>query len=157
MPGFNRQEYGVQKRSTSFKVDDVCAEKFPAFQAKSTFAPIQRLRDRSAFAVDSIMAVNRRHSLSQNPVPAAWTIDNILAPNVTDKQTVLSFARMAIDAYYINSTCEGWDTAGPHFNDSLDFGWEGDGLRGHVFADENNSTVVISVKGTSKGSADYNI
>jgi putative lipase involved disintegration of autophagic bodies len=36
---------------------------------------------------------------------------------------------------------------------SYPFGWEpdADGFRGHVFATEDNSTVVISVKGTSAG------
>lgn len=29
------------------------------------------------------------------------------------------------------------------------FGWQEDGLRGHVFADEHNSTVVLALKGTS--------
>lgn len=33
------------------------------------------------------------------------------------------------------------------------FGWEpdADGFRGHVFVSEDNSTVVISIKGTSAG------
>jgi lipase ATG15 len=30
-----------------------------------------------------------------------------------------------------------------------DFGWETDGLRGHIFADTENSTIVIGLKGTS--------
>ena len=43
----------------------------------------------------------------------------------------------------------GWENVHNGFNSSADFGWESDGLRGHVFADENNSTIIISVKGTS--------
>lgn len=34
-------------------------------------------------------------------------------------------------------------------NDS--FGWESDGIRGHIFATEDNSLVVVSFKGTSAG------
>jgi lipase ATG15 len=36
---------------------------------------------------------------------------------------------------------------------SLPFGWEpdADGFRGHVFATDDNSTVVVSIKGTSAG------
>ena len=29
------------------------------------------------------------------------------------------------------------------------FGWLENGIRGHVFADETNSTIVIAIKGTS--------
>ncbi|KAF4597097.1 hypothetical protein EYR40_007547 [Pleurotus pulmonarius] len=38
-------------------------------------------------------------------------------------------------------------------NNTLPFGWEpdADGFRGHVFVSEDNSTVVVSVKGTSAG------
>jgi lipase ATG15 len=97
-----------------------------------------------------MMAAARRKGYS-DAIPSAWSIDNVLVPNITDKATILSFARMAIDAYYINDTCAGWDHVGKDFNSSIGFGWEGDGLRGHIFADQSNSTVVISVKGTSKG------
>lgn len=39
------------------------------------------------------------------------------------------------------------------FPQSLPFGWEpdADGFRGHVFATPDNSTVVVSIKGTSAG------
>ncbi|EEP76729.1 conserved hypothetical protein [Uncinocarpus reesii 1704] len=40
------------------------------------------------------------------------------------------------------------DVSGP-FNQSLSFGWETDGLRGHIYTDQANSTVVIALKGTS--------
>ncbi len=36
------------------------------------------------------------------------------------------------------------------FNYTEDFGWEGDGLRGHIFADTENKTVVIGLKGTCR-------
>jgi lipase ATG15 len=34
-------------------------------------------------------------------------------------------------------------------NDS--FGWESDGIRGHIFADEDDKLIVLSIKGTSAG------
>lgn len=39
------------------------------------------------------------------------------------------------------------------YSQSYPFGWEpdADGFRGHIFANEDNSTVIISVKGTSAG------
>lgn len=42
-----------------------------------------------------------------------------------------------------------WTEVGHSFNRSADFGWETDGLRGHIFADESNSTIIIGLKGTS--------
>lgn len=41
----------------------------------------------------------------------------------------------------------------PNVSQSYPFGWEpdADGFRGHIFATEDNSTVIVSVKGTSAG------
>lgn len=36
-------------------------------------------------------------------------------------------------------------------NQNNSFGWESDGIRGHIFANEDESLVVISIKGTSAG------
>ncbi|KAI8888525.1 alpha/beta-hydrolase [Backusella circina FSU 941] len=53
-----------------------------------------------------------------------------------------------VDAY-INST-EWYDLGEPwSVNDS--FGWESDGLRGHIFANKDDSLIVIGFKGTSAG------
>jgi lipase ATG15 len=75
----------------------------------------------------------------------------VKGPNITDKATVLTLAQMAMDTYAINETSGNWEEIDGGFNRTDDFGWESDGLRGHVFADETNSTVVIGFKGTSKG------
>lgn len=81
---------------------------------------------------------------------SAWTIDSVAGPNITDKETVLNLAHMANNAYAANESSTDWDdlSSGP-FNRSLDFGFDGDGLRGHIFANEDNSTIVIGIKGTS--------
>lgn len=79
---------------------------------------------------------------------SAWTIDQVAGPNVTDKETILSFARMAANAYVQEHNKGDWLDVGGGFNYTDDFGWESDGLRGHVFADETNTTVVIGLKGS---------
>ncbi|WPB00962.1 Putative lipase atg15 [Cercospora beticola] len=60
---------------------------------------------------------------------------------------------MAYDAYVPDPSSKEWKSIGPGnhsiFNHSSSFGWDSDGLRGHVFLDETNSTMVISLKGTS--------
>lgn len=81
--------------------------------------------------------------------PSAWTVDEVPAPNITDKDTILTLALMAANAYVEKPGEADWEDVGAPFNRSADFGWESDGLRGHVFADETNSTIVIGLKGTS--------
>lgn len=81
--------------------------------------------------------------------PSAWTIDDIPGPNISDKETVLSFARMASNAYVQEPNTGDWQDVGGGFNYTEDFGWQLDGLRGHIFADTKNKTVVIGLKGTS--------
>lgn len=80
---------------------------------------------------------------------SGWTVDEIAGPNHTDKPTVLSLARMAANAYTEDPWTGDWVDVGCGFNNTDDFGWDSDGLRGHIFADETNSTVVIGLKGTS--------
>jgi lipase ATG15 len=80
---------------------------------------------------------------------SAWTIDDVPGPNVTDKESVLSYARIAANAYITKHSDPEWFDVGHGFNYTEDFGWENDGLRGHIFADSENQTVVIGLKGTS--------
>lgn len=80
-----------------------------------------------------------------------WDDVEVDAPDVTDRQTILTLAKMTSNAYTL-PTADDWYPLGK-FNRTTPFGWEddADGLRGHVFADEKNATVVISIKGTSAG------
>jgi lipase ATG15 len=79
---------------------------------------------------------------------SAWTTDEVPGPDVTDKESVLAHARMASDAYILEPHTGDWEDVGGGFNYTEDFGWESDGLRGHIFADTNNRTIVIGLKGT---------
>jgi lipase ATG15 len=99
--------------------------------------------------VDPMVAAAREQGEVWALSPSAWTIDDIPGPNITDKETVLTFARMAADAYIQVPYTEDWEDVNPDFNSDTDFGWQGDGLRGHIFADDDNSTIVIALKGTS--------
>ena len=80
-----------------------------------------------------------------------WTADEVSGPNVTDKETVLSLAKMAWNAYTAEPGTGEWQDETGRFNHSQGFGWEGDSLRGHIFADKDNSTIVVNLKGTSPG------
>ncbi|CAO3682500.1 unnamed protein product [Umbelopsis ramanniana] len=78
-------------------------------------------------------------------------IDYGLLPDVADSNTVLSLAEMTNNAYSDPNTREDWYDLGTKWNVSSSFGWESDGLRGHVFGDADNTTFVLSFKGTSAG------
>ena len=124
-----------------------------SFQAVSRAEPIQRLRDRSIQAVEDL--VNKRQSQGSPYIldATSWTIDSVPGPNITDKDTVISLANIAADAYVKVPGEEDWTDVNQgenrNFNHSAAFGWEGDGLRGHIFADQDNSTIVIGLKGTT--------
>ncbi|KOS16735.1 putative lipase [Escovopsis weberi] len=118
-------------------------------KAKSRPITMQRLADRRPSIVDPLVAESRRRGFAAALDVSAWSMDQVSSPDVTDKGTVLSMAYIAANAYVEKDGQADWQDVGAPFNRSLDFGWEGDGLRGHIWADETNSTVVIGLKGTS--------
>ena len=124
-------------------------EPVPALRVKSEAMNIQRLADRSKDTITGILEWGRMTGKAVELPNEDWTIDEIPGPNVTDRETVLSFARMASNAYILEPNTGEWEDVGGGFNYTEDFGWESDGLRGHIFADTENSTVVIGLKGTS--------
>lgn len=129
--------------------DDHAAERLPPLRARSDATKIQRLVDRRPSVVDPLVAVSRERGYVSVLSPDAWTFDDIPGPNISDRDTVVSLAYMSANAYVEHTTDGEWLEVGDPFNRSADFGWESDGLRGHVFADETNSTIVIGLKGTS--------
>lgn len=119
--------------------------------ARSSRTQIERLVDRRVTTMQSMYQNARLTGMATALDVSAWTIDDVSAPNVTDKETVLALARMSWDAYTAEPGTGEWQDATGNFNNSQGFGWEGDSLRGHIFADKNNSTIIVSIKGTSPG------
>ena len=109
-----------------------------------------RLRERSAEVIQSMMSAAQTYGSVPLLSNDAWSLDEIPSPNITDKGTVVNFALMAGSAYNRDRTDPEWEETRPPFNLSSDIGWENDGIRGHVFADATNSTLVVAVKGTSR-------
>ncbi|TRX91386.1 hypothetical protein FHL15_007808 [Xylaria flabelliformis] len=124
-------------------------EQITALKAKSRAQKIERLIDRRPSIVDPLVATARKQGYMLASSPSAWTIDDVPAPDVTDKETVLTMALIVADAYVETPDLPDWDEVGEPFNRTEDFGWESDGLRGHIWGDETNSTIVIGLKGTS--------
>ncbi|KIM87308.1 hypothetical protein PILCRDRAFT_271668 [Piloderma croceum F 1598] len=117
-----------------------------------------------------VYGVNTRHVISHRPSSVSayssarfrslkhaqsdallWKEKDVVGPHVRDRETLLTLAKMTSNAYNLPADKE-WYELGP-WNSSYPFGWEpeADGFRGHVFVSEDNSTVVISIKGTSAG------
>ncbi|KAJ8108138.1 hypothetical protein OPT61_g8379 [Boeremia exigua] len=78
-----------------------------------------------------------------------WTAEDVAAPDVEDKDTVISLASMSEDAYKPGPEDPEWMDVDKDFNSSVPFGWDESGIRGHVFSDDMNSTIILSVKGTT--------
>ncbi|KLU82041.1 hypothetical protein MAPG_01120 [Magnaporthiopsis poae ATCC 64411] len=129
--------------------DGHAAHRLSALTAKSRPGKIQRLVDRRPSVVEPMVAEARQRGSVSVLSADAWSLDDVPVPNIADKQTIVNLAYMAADAYVEKPTLPDWEEVGDRFNRSADFGWETDGLRGHVFADETNSTIVIGLKGTS--------
>jgi lipase ATG15 len=118
-------------------------------QLRLNTRPIQinRLADRRTSIIEPMLASARQGFSTWHQ--SSWTLDTTLAPDVTDRKTVINLALMAANTYINISGTEDWEDA-DRFNSTLDFGWEANGLRGHIYADETNSTVIIGIKGTSR-------
>ena len=71
----------------------------PKLRARSAKLQMERLADRSHSSIFALLDAGRASGKAMPLPPSAWTVDEVTGPNVTDKETVLSFARMAADAY----------------------------------------------------------
>ncbi|KAH7378331.1 autophagy related lipase-like protein Atg15 [Pyrenochaeta sp. MPI-SDFR-AT-0127] len=86
---------------------------------------------------------------AQIAISPVWVAEDVQGPNVEDKETVLQFAYMSEDAYKVGQDDPGWLDVDDQYNSSIPFGWDDSGIRGHVFSDDTNSTIILSVKGTT--------
>jgi lipase ATG15 len=112
---------------------------------------IHRLKDRRPSVVDPMVAAAREYDQVWASNPDIWTFDNVDGPDVTNVDTIHTFAQMAANAYVDVPDTGDWKDVHGGFNrtDDHGFGWDSDGLRGYLYADEDNSTIVIGVKGTT--------
>ncbi|KAG9246239.1 Alpha/Beta hydrolase protein [Calycina marina] len=119
--------------------------------AKTNSMKIQRLRDRRPSVVDPMVAAAREDGGYNIMSPSEWSIDDLAGPDITDKETVLTLAQMAANAYVDKPNTGDWKDVNGGFNrtDDHGFGWEDNGLRGYLYVDEMNTTLVIGLKGTN--------
>ena len=84
-------------------------EPVPLLRVRSDPLSIERLVDRSASNINSILDFGRMTGRAMSLPASDWTIDEISGPNVSDKETVLSFARMAANAYILEPYTGEWE------------------------------------------------
>ncbi|GAA5934891.1 lipase family protein [Sporobolomyces koalae] len=77
-----------------------------------------------------------------------WNETEIEAPDTSDVDTLAALGKMTSNAY-TTPDASGWYDIGGGWNRTDSFGWKEHGIRGHVFADDQNKTVVVAIKGTS--------
>lgn len=121
------------------------------FRVRSHDTMIERLSDRRVSTMRTMYDNSRLAGLPAVLEHPAWIMDEVSGPNTTDKETVVNLAKMSWCAYVKEPGTGEWQDIGGGFNESQGLGWEGDSLRGHVFADKDNSTIIIALKGTSPG------
>ncbi|KAI1247611.1 putative lipase atg15 [Eutypa lata] len=150
-PGLHRRKDILEPEAEVWlaESDGYAAERIPSLKAKSQPRKIERMVDRRPSIVDPMVAEARQRGAIFASSPSVWTVDDVPGPDVTDKETVLTMALIAADAYVEKPGMPDWEEVGEPFNRTEDFGWETDGLRGHIWGDETNSTIVIGLKGTS--------
>ncbi|ODV60675.1 lipase family protein, partial [Ascoidea rubescens DSM 1968] len=94
----------------------------------------------------------------QDKLKLNWDNINMKVPNVSDTLTILTLALMSGNAYvetphksadWYNISDPRWDDRNTSRHNHQGFGWMTEGVRGHVFVDNKNETVVIAIKGTS--------
>jgi lipase ATG15 len=122
---------------------------FAKISARSRNTPIERLADRSPARIEQHLYEARMSGEPAVLDVSDWTLDDVSAPDVTSKDTIINLAIMAADAYVPEPNQGEWENVTDNFQNHTSFGWQGDGLRGYIFADQNNETIVISLKGTS--------
>jgi lipase ATG15 len=115
-------------------------------------AQIYRLAESNSLLWENNSPANLRNVHSESDaVTHEWRLEHVSEPDVSDKETVLSLAKMSSNAYLLDESAPDWLNLSAGFNLSLGFGWQDNRLRGNVFADAENSTAVIAIKGTSPG------
>lgn len=121
-----------------------------AYSLRSNLQNVTRMAKRDPPTVESYLRTARSMGIkAASQLTPAWVREEIVVPNVSDKDTIVNLAYMASNAYVDIPYTGEWTNVSEPWQEHHGLGWMGDGVRGHVFADDTNSTVIIAFKGTS--------
>ncbi|KAH0584633.1 Putative lipase ATG15 [Termitomyces sp. J132] len=118
--------------------------------ADSYDIPIIDVKSMRPDSFSAFVDARSRSMRQMQSVPLEWKDEVIPGPDVTRRKTLLQLAKMTYNSYAASGQSD-WYDLGSGWNQTYPFGWEpdADGLRGHIFVSDDNSTVIVSVKGTS--------
>ncbi|KAI0319512.1 Alpha/Beta hydrolase protein [Amylostereum chailletii] len=100
----------------------------------------------------SAFAQARRRSIERGESSTLdWDEDQVPGPDVELRDNLLTLAKMTGNAYWETPGEGGWYDLGANWTTNMPVGWEPDqdGFRGYIFGTPDNSTIVLSIKGTS--------
>ncbi|KAG9048726.1 putative lipase atg15 [Tulasnella sp. UAMH 9824] len=128
------------------RLDHADLVKAPAAVVKTRPMRVRRPRSQSAFH-----EARRESRVNGISMCLDWDDIEVPGPDIEDRETLLELAKMTGNAYALDSGSTHWYPIDEKWNSSTPFGWDvdDDGFRGHVFATADNSTVVLSIKGTT--------
>ncbi|ANB15208.1 triglyceride lipase ATG15 [Sugiyamaella lignohabitans] len=140
--------YQLSARPRTFAFSKEYPIKMAPFSKK-----IRRIADQSPDTMEAYLEFTRTPQAKETNfiMDFDWIDHEVPVPDVQDRDTIITLAYMASDAYVdIPHTGDWTNVSDPWNNDSsLGLGWQEDGVRGHVFTNVDSSIVVISIKGTS--------
>ncbi|KAF8744801.1 Alpha beta-hydrolase, partial [Rhizoctonia solani] len=95
-------------------------------------------------SIDDIYRARDRSLRLQESEPIEWVTKKVLAPDVTDRETLRELAKMTANAYAKRGKPNWWEM-NERWNTSFPFGWEADedGFRGQVFVSDDENVVVM--------------
>ncbi|KAH7913529.1 Alpha/Beta hydrolase protein [Hygrophoropsis aurantiaca] len=107
----------------------------------------------TSFKPPSFSAVSHARKRSMRDfqsVPLQWEEQELVGPDVESRETLLELAKMTNNAY-VTRDDPAWYELDERWTNHFPVGWEpdADGFRGYIFATPDNSTVILSIKGTS--------
>ncbi|EEB07023.1 autophagy associated lipase Atg15 [Schizosaccharomyces japonicus yFS275] len=126
------------------------AESESTFTLKGIEKRTVRLKDLSREGLKAYRRASQTNELHAYDADL-WREETIIVPDIKDKQTIYALGKMSYNAYIEIPFDDDWLDLGSNWNITppYGFGWEDNGLRGHVFANSDNTTVIVAMKGTS--------
>ncbi|GAA5821306.1 hypothetical protein JCM11251_004561 [Rhodosporidiobolus azoricus] len=115
---------------------------FQAARRSSFFTPLRALQEGRPMSREEREDQRLARTLD-------WEDIEIDAPDTKNVTTLAALGKMTSNAYTTPDGGNWYDLGDEGWNVTDSFGWKEHGLRGHVFADPKNETVVVSLKGTS--------
>lgn len=128
---------------------DVTADKVVQAEAAGHFGPFVVKKAPITIERPSIIHKYDGQKPIWSTMSPIWVAEDVAGPDVEDKDTIISLASMSENAYKPGPEDPEWMDVDENYNSSVPFGWDDSGIRGHVFSDDTNSTIILSVKGTT--------